>query len=151
MTTLSQLSQLQIEAYVTTFRATVSTLSSALAMFQFKAINGSTSLERNEAAAAAIATRRDLDLAEMQFAAVTRKNGAMRPPSPPEVQQAVQRATDLAKVNAVSAQVDAFVQVAKAASDAFSKLHPSGPTATDATSPLTQNALDALAHAATLM
>ncbi|WP_431798341.1 hypothetical protein SGO26_29445 (plasmid) [Cupriavidus metallidurans] len=144
MATLSQLPSPQIDAYVMDFRATVSTLSSALAMFHFKAMNAPTSVERNEAAAAAIETRRDLDLAEMQFAATTRGNASVIPPTSEQVQQAVQRATELAKVNALNAQVSSFLEAAQLASAAFTGLHPAGPGPADANSPLVQNALAAL-------
>ena len=149
MTTLSNLSEQEVDDYVAHFRATVSTLSSALALFHFRATNGATPLERNAAAAAAIETRRDMDLAEMQFAATTRNNGVMRAPTPAEVQQAFQRATELAQVNALDAQVKAFLKIADEATAAFTQLHPGGLSAINNAS--ASRALDALAQAATLL
>ena len=149
MPTLNDMSEQEIEAYVGHFRATMSSLSSALALFHFKAMNGATPLERNEAAVAAIETRRDMDLAEMQFGAATRKNGSVRAPTAAEVAQSVQRAEDLAKVNALGAKVSAFLKVASDASKAFTALHPGGLASVNSKS--AEQALAALDKAAKLL
>lgn len=149
MATLANMSDLEIDGYVMHFRATASTLSSALAMFHFRAMNAPTSLERNEAARDAIITRRDLDVAEMQFSAATKNNGSVRAPSKLELDEAVARATALAKVNAVNAKTSAFLDVATKAATAFSQLHPNSPAM--AASPLVAQAIAALEHAQTLL
>lgn len=144
MSSFDEMSVADVEQYSAAFKATISSLATAVGILNFLADNADTPESRADASAQALAARRALALAEAQFTAVTRQNGAVNPPSPQVVAHAANLARQLGDTDWKVATAQAVVGIFQEAGNLFSALH--GNTVVQETKAMPKMLLTALSN-----
>jgi len=144
MSSFEEMSTAEVEQYAAAFKATTSSLATAVGILNFLADYADTPEDRADASAQALTARRALALAEAQFTAVTRQKGAVTPPSPKIVAHAVELARKLGDIDWKDATVRAAVGIFQEAGNLFSKLH--GGTVVQETKAMPKMLLTALSN-----